>query len=220
MPNWVQNTLKCYVVRDREEFLSAVGAEHQVLVHDFSTRPEITTRYETCRESFCFWNVIAPEGEELQKYEDSIRDPQVLYDREWWGGLMPPPPYWYGWNVSNWGTKWDASDVEVNSGFIVEVTFNTAWSPPINAIQALARKFPRDEFHLRYVEEQGWGGYWRFKGDISHKDVTWEIPSSHEQAVLLEGYCMCFDSAIDADMDEFPYEDCPKPFAVSVAEAS
>lgn len=39
---------------------------------------------------------------------------------------------WYDWNVSNWGTKWDAN---VYSSFAgdghVYVSFDTAWGPPI-----------------------------------------------------------------------------------------
>lgn len=45
---------------------------------------------------------------------------------------------WYEWNTSNWGTKWDLSDVNV-SGRIpnseeVSVSFSSAWSPPIEAL--------------------------------------------------------------------------------------
>lgn len=46
---------------------------------------------------------------------------------------------WYDWQVANWGTKWDISDpmltrVDENT---VEISFDTAWSPPTNAYYAL-----------------------------------------------------------------------------------
>ena len=41
---------------------------------------------------------------------------------------------WYDWNIANWGTKWDACEVSVqaNSANSVSLSFDTAWSPPIN----------------------------------------------------------------------------------------
>lgn len=215
MPNWVANTLKCYV-KDHDAFLATVGAEHQVMTHTFEQGEGLVARYETCREPFCFWNIIAPEGEELQQYEASVRgttDGDI-------SARFGPQPYWYGWNVDHWGTKWDASDVEITVGFIIEITFSTAWSPPIPAIQGLAERFPDDEFHLRYVEEQGWGGYVRFKANLMHEDVAWGSPNSHKQAVLLEGYCACFDAAFGPSEDYRPYTDCPPPLAPAVAVAS
>lgn len=44
---------------------------------------------------------------------------------------------WYDWCTTNWGTKWDAYDIELVSehyeGDIAELTltFDTAWCPPI-----------------------------------------------------------------------------------------
>lgn len=225
MPNWVANTLKCYV-KDHDAFLATVGAEHQVMTHTFEQGEGMVARYETCREPFCFWNIIAPKGEELSKYEESMRDPNVRYDKDIFhqhsNGMLRhwTEPYWYGWNVDHWGTKWDASDVEITVGFIIEITFSTAWSPPIPAIQGLAERFPNDEFHLRYVEEQGWGGYVRFKANLMHEDVVWDSTNSHKQAVLLEGYCACFDSALDPEAHYRPFMDCPPPLAPAVAVAS
>jgi hypothetical protein len=40
--------------------------------------------------------------------------------------------------------------------------FNTAWSPPISAIEALSAMFPDVEFDLEFEEETGWGGNFIF----------------------------------------------------------
>ena len=39
---------------------------------------------------------------------------------------------WYHWCISNWGTKWDACnvDIEYADESQIEITFDTAWSPP------------------------------------------------------------------------------------------
>jgi len=46
----------------------------------------------------------------------------------------------YDWCVNNWGTKWDIFDVYHASldGDTLTVGFNTAWSPPIPALQEAA----------------------------------------------------------------------------------
>jgi len=39
---------------------------------------------------------------------------------------------WYGWNIANWGTKWDVDAIDcVIEGNTTKVAFDTAWSPPI-----------------------------------------------------------------------------------------
>jgi hypothetical protein len=58
---------------------------------------------------------------------------------------MPEGEDWYSWNISNWGTKWDfgkdeyddpvvVNKVVMESGTFYEVNVspNTAWSPPID----------------------------------------------------------------------------------------
>ena len=51
---------------------------------------------------------------------------------------------WYSWRLQNWGTKWDAYEVEIDdsemfNGF--EVTFDTAWSPPEEICYAIKEQF-------------------------------------------------------------------------------
>ena len=42
---------------------------------------------------------------------------------------------WYDWCVSNWGTKWDLSEVGIDrhDANNLTLTFDSAWSPPIEA---------------------------------------------------------------------------------------
>jgi hypothetical protein len=62
------------------------------------------------------------------------------------GYFVPRPPEfdegesWYGWNVANWGTKWEASIYsweKVNENCI-KINFDTAWAPPTSFYDFLA----------------------------------------------------------------------------------
>ena len=61
---------------------------------------------------------------------------------------------WYDWSIKTWGTKWSAchSDLEDERAGEAEITFDTAWSPPIPVVKALGRMFPDCSFRLAYRE--------------------------------------------------------------------
>ena len=50
---------------------------------------------------------------------------------------------WYDWNICNWGTKWEVSDVECDhwDGNSFECEFETAWSPPEGIYYAFRQLF-------------------------------------------------------------------------------
>jgi len=51
---------------------------------------------------------------------------------------------WYDWRVQNWDTKWDAYDLSVDDDDPeqLEVSFNTAWSPPEAVCSAIREQYP------------------------------------------------------------------------------
>ena len=51
---------------------------------------------------------------------------------------------WYDWRLRNWDTKWDAYDLEIldDDEERLEVTFNTAWSPPEAICHAIREQYP------------------------------------------------------------------------------
>jgi hypothetical protein len=71
--------------------------------------------------------------------------------------LFPMPDTetdWYNWNINNWGTKWDLSDVRIDdNGESVDLKFESAWSPPINAFEKISIDYPNIHFKMTYVEE-------------------------------------------------------------------
>lgn len=86
---------------------------------------------------------------------------------------LPAGADWYSWCSDNWGTKWDArfdapgvalglpgADVEASvaqNGLtriddVLTYRFDTAWSPPIAAVDAMAAQHPTLAFTLRFAE--------------------------------------------------------------------
>lgn len=65
---------------------------------------------------------------------------------------------WYEWDCANWGTKWDVEVAEINlyhdKEGSIKLSFDTAWSPPLEAVMTMSRAFPELEFVL-YWEEPG-----------------------------------------------------------------
>jgi len=90
---------------------------------------------------------------------------------------------WYNWNVTNWGTKWDASEIRFqrNDDYTVTVFFETAWAPPIALyeylvaadwqIEALAHE-PGMAFVSRFLN----GALEEYEYDISDPDSKNDIP--------------------------------------------
>ena len=52
---------------------------------------------------------------------------------------------WYYWRNANWNTKWGACDIEITKEWeetdVLEITFNTAWSPPVPIANKLRSKY-------------------------------------------------------------------------------
>jgi hypothetical protein len=63
---------------------------------------------------------------------------------------------WYSWSIAHWGTKWNSYNfLEVRDHASFEFMFNTAWSPPIPVLDAVAQKFPDLSFDIKWFDE-GW----------------------------------------------------------------
>ena len=74
--------------------------------------------------------------------------------------MVPQPNFegdqdWYQWNINNWGTKWDISDVYIDNAAepdTIEFSFSTAWAPPVEAFHTWAMSDGRVQFSLEYWE--------------------------------------------------------------------
>jgi hypothetical protein len=78
----------------------------------------------------------------------------------------------YDWEKKNWGCIWGTTEATILDEWegLVMYEFNTAWSPPLEFLEALAKKWPNLVFVLEY-EEPGcaFQGLAKFQGE-HHED--------------------------------------------------
>ena len=78
---------------------------------------------------------------------------------------------WYDWSVENWGTKWNAYEIEWNDG---SVRFQTAWSAVPKIINALSKKFFDVTMDYQWADEDvGYNcGFFKIRNgcSICHKN--------------------------------------------------
>ena len=63
---------------------------------------------------------------------------------------------WYKWRLENWGSKWDLCEVYLtkNSGDgLLEIRYETAWSPICEAVSTLSIMFPDLDFYHEFIEQ-------------------------------------------------------------------
>jgi len=92
------------------------------------------------------FNQIMPMPEELKNTVSSSAEPtnDALIEKYGYDN-------WYNWSNANWGTKWNAYDVEHISD--TEVQFDTAWSCADTLIAKLSALHPTVELVLTYADE-------------------------------------------------------------------
>lgn len=63
---------------------------------------------------------------------------------------------WYDFRINQWGTKWNAYNVEKSDKN--SIIFDTAWTTPYPVIKKLSEKFPDVEFYVKFADEDAFGG--------------------------------------------------------------
>jgi hypothetical protein len=113
---------------------------------------------------------------------------------------------WYNWNVRNWGTKWEIGS---DNAYVqrqpraVQYELTTAWSPPVEALDNLAKQYPTLALSLVSIDE----------GDLFAVEVAWnngnrlyeiDLPITHELNEKLHGYCWaCEEGLEELDGEDF-----------------
>lgn len=104
-------------------------------------------------------NIVTISHEDTTKI-DAIEQELMCESPEFFSSLFPRPEAeedWYSWNVSNWGTKWDASiqQYERLDENTITVEFDTAWSPPSKFYYSLVEA----EYTVNAMYYEGGMGY-------------------------------------------------------------
>ena len=114
--------------------------------------------------------------------------PEPDHGEENASGIMPN---WYNWRVANWGTKWEVQAEIVShsvEGGWINISFESAWSPPIEALDYWASQGTHRQFNIRYIE---WG--MAFCGEADNLGgVNYPIPETAAEVL----------SKIPAELDE------------------
>ena len=142
MPNWCRNRITVYGNEQTEKIKEVEKLfDSKTPFNDIFPQPD--------------WKNTPNENGELPKLEQhkNPKTGEVI-----WETYNFPDgkndDRWYHWCIENWGTKWDADVVglDVQDYDTLEISFNTAWSPPEGVVEKLREKFPELTFQCFYDE--------------------------------------------------------------------
>ena len=201
MPNWVYNHL---TIEGSEEDINKVKAQVGAVVkRKYKSADEVNEEVDE-EPIFSFMNILPPPEDKLDEYHavHGYTGGEKTGDTKY---------NWYNFNVREWGTKWDARDVDLleEHKTSLHYKFDTAWSPPTPVIEKLAQQNPNLNITLEYREEQGWGGEVAFTGSFVEVIKEWDVPDTHaEEIEANHGDCWKCEN-FDGDYSDL-YEDCPE----------
>ena len=130
MPNWCYNRVSIY-----SENIDQVTELFDI----FNNAEPFNTLIPSPK-----WSETPNEDGELpvlEEHKDS--DGKVLFTTHKFPKSGKTDDRWYDWQINNWGTKWEPADISVEQcEEELELTFNTAWSPPEDICRAIRNKYP------------------------------------------------------------------------------
>lgn len=184
MPNWCHNTLR--VTGPPEELVK--------FVEKAKPTQQLMARAH-CESLEQWWPLGEPKPTLEQWFSKNYANQPLTFE-----AFAPQPEEvgdWYSWRCENWGTKWDASFNGVGSAFGAESAdldaslafygltndlkgatyqFDTAWSPPFEAVLTMATQHPLLEFQLRYAEVgMYFAGEYVFRDGCCVKSVSLKV---------------------------------------------
>lgn len=165
---------------------------------------------------FLLWNIVKPDNldtylerdkkafEQIVKAEPDLVELNKADSKETWdtGNIMAQileqqatGQGWYEWNCRNWGTKWETGDKAVieyelptDTGIEICYRMESAWSPPAEALEHLARQYPNITINLSSIDESdcfAMSAEWVNGELLGEQDE--EI--THDLGMDLRGYC-------------------------------
>ena len=130
MPNWCYNRVSIY-----SENIDQVTELFDI----FNNAEPFNTLIPSPK-----WSETPNEDGELpvlEEHKDS--DGKVLFTTHKFPKSGKTDDRWYDWQINNWGTKWEPTDISVEQcDEELELTLNTAWSPPEDICRAIRNKYP------------------------------------------------------------------------------
>ena len=195
MPNWVYNSVSLSgnsddIAKVKEQLNRAYERPYDEWDAETKSFKEVIATFSN--PVFSFWNIIAPTDLDTYRKQPDYSIPLNQ-------ALRFESDDWYSWNIRNWGTKWDVALFddekypetelihEENEHIIYRL--NTAWSPPIPALEKLSEQYPELTIDLEYEEETGWGGEMVFKNGKIVSQLDYETRCRDCDALNTMEYC-------------------------------
>ena len=121
---------------------------------------------------------------------------QSIIDDNWFETFAPLGFDGFGNNVTNvnlasekWGTKWSPIDIDIGNKdetkLTIDITFDTAWSPPINFYCLINKNFSIETTAFYYELGCEFFGRCIYSGSVE-MDESFDIPSNKEELVKLQ----------------------------------
>ncbi len=129
MPNHIKTVL-CVTYKNEDDYKER-DKEVEELKKQVSS---IESKGEKEGSKFDFENIIPMPPEVIASFDQPGAD-----------------PLWYSWSIDNWGTKWNAYEIE-SDGYDTWV-FQTTWAHPTPIIESLSKKYPSLIFKVAYADE-------------------------------------------------------------------
>jgi hypothetical protein len=154
MPNWCENEVEITFESKAEydKFITQAGVEE-------STSPYL--EYDNEEKGYGFFDRFVPTPPEM--LEDGSEG-------------------WWGWRISNWGTKWNPNFnvFETNDDALqIKMGMSTAWAPPVEFFTTFTELFPSALVKTTYLEEgMGFCGRAEFYQGSVEDDYVDQIPTS------------------------------------------
>jgi hypothetical protein len=208
MPNWCYNsvTVSAQTEAELKAFIEFANQPHTSRhINIYSKEREVVVDENA---KGVFWNFITPPEEIRDEYfgeQPRYSDKLPVSDPDWYSQVeerRKVSRFWYDWNITNWGTKWDiifdehseADIIELQDEWCLNWYFETAWSPAEPVFRAMAERFPNLEFNFQVTEEANfYAGYQIYKGGVLVKDDFAESPS-HADYIRLDIPCVACNS--------------------------
>ena len=199
MPNWCYNSL---TIEGKPELIADVKRQlNKPFVKNHDSWNMTTGKMEISQTTysnpvFAFHNIYNHIQDGVSD-DDYIKQPDHTLPLE--ESLMFKGNCWYDWNVRNWGTKWDVAvsdddkypetELDIDVEDTLAYRFNTAWSPPTEAITKLSQMYPDLAIELSYEEETGWGGLIQFEAGNINEIESYENKCRDCDSINTMEYC-------------------------------
>jgi hypothetical protein len=124
----------------------------------------------------------------------------AILNKKWFATFAPIENEWnYDIAYDIWKTKWDAHYIDIinrnDEEYILDVSFETAWTPPIGVYEIMHKNF--DIEIISYYYELGCSFFGRYaKNKNEEINESFEIPSNREELIEIR-------KTIDSELDDF-----------------